>query len=588
MSNRVHWYTRRDPQTGDWLILAAADASKYAGFEEAQLRIAQQLTDNLASKHAEELEQLYATVQATQDELQLYQGQFRSANQRQWEKFLQTHVVLRLVPDSDLTSTAGERFRLIKQQTDPTNNKALRWNVLTSTNQAAIPSANTYFDANVPPPTAAMLMRGATYTLVATSANMFVGTGSTGSAPVDPVAAVLADLLDNAATNDVAQRALLARRMVEKAQVTVKVHNTAHGARKRRRLEDVDPFGGSAKQWEIDSATRSLDDHLKELRQVVYSVAAGMCSEPHKSPGAVIVVDLAGNARVLRAKNDIGNEYEHTVDKLTYKLDLDLDGETWRYTENGNTYNGQCKLSTWHPSKADYLQGMRFVSPDSGQSVVVFRPPPRLVWCQRPIGTWTCYRFSQLSDKAGVGQWLGPTGSGTLTTTWPAVLASNVDMPYAALRWVSTDGSAQQTIARENLGFGEAIASRTLSDLQDHRLSMQRAGETRMLSASPFQDVSPGMDPDFLARVWQGFCNQINTQSATALVLSPDPTAHFLSTSCYVLQQATTQATSSTAVVQLSNGASSWAVGGTPTVAGDAAAASLTLLTSLVMQPSVW
>ncbi|MGB0549512.1 MAG: hypothetical protein ACPGR8_10290 [Limisphaerales bacterium] len=586
----LHWNVHRVPGSRKYRVLAAADLAKYAGFEEAQHKIARRLIDDVATRHADELEQLYTAVSQSADKLKVYETEFMASINAQWQQMMQTHMLLKV---TDAGNESADRCTLLlaqEQRRTGAEPAQKRYAVVCGSAEDARLAHGGWYQQNNSISGTACAKRQSLQLVYSNCSTISVQTEDTDNtqARLQDTSQTLNDLLSEHGDNTVATRALLARRMVDKAQVSVKVHTVAHGARKRKNIEeDLEPYGGSAKQWEVDAADCSLNDHLHELRSVVCAAAAGLCAEHSALPGAMLAVLDSGEVIVLHRKNSALWERNRLLPTgVDWSLQLKPNN---RWTLSSETVSLECQLdsSVWRPGSAKYVTGVCFVSDTVGASAVVFRPPPRRVWHEHQPARWACYEFDPLSKDAATAVWRGPPGAGRLQIVWPlAVIDTTTAEVEATIVHVAGNDVTETTVPHSRVVFHESVSSKTLTDLSDDRKHKQADGAARVASALPFQENACGDNADFTREVWAGFKTELAAQARVAVAdIAPKHNAetHYLSAHCYHLRQSATQRHSSNPVVQLNNSYGKWSLGAAPFVAGDALAATLSFLAADVM-----
>lgn len=575
--------------------MAAISRAKYVGFEEAQVKAAEQNTDAAATSYISELEAMYKAAEDTEERTKLWQT-FMAQMDDLWKKFMQRHVLLAYTPkDTPALSTnlPDNAVKLASKLDDGPAGHS--WAFVSNKQIAAarrpIPTAMDR-DVQHNADDAVLHVVSAPNSLYRIDGGVQHRSAQFAAPPTK-----LSDLLGKSPAISEAE---LARRQIQKATVSVKVHTTQAGARKRKMMDDYDddPYGGSAKPWQMDIADRSNKEHMRELRTTVRAIAAGLCAETmsNKVPSHVMVTGAGAGADGIVCLTRVAHKLEwtgpappavgHGAAAPPPIPVLKWTGENWMYTDDTSTsYTCRVARHVWEPHTAPPIQGALFADA-AGNEVFVAPEPSRTLWYHN--GTqWRVLSRQLLDDDDTV--WQG-VGEETVTVHWPQPVAVSSDTHFVPLtyRKTLTDNAVVcPTNAHPTHGYmwGQAASSRMNGNLADERETHARFGRNALTSAFPFQETTlTAGDSAWCNDVWNAFKRLMGgTDDLERTYLAPD------GNKCYhLVQSAQDKHDVKSPVIQMSNPVDQWCIGQTATPAGDALMATILYISAHVMDTNTY
>lgn len=282
----IAWVARLEPD-GRVTLAVANTGAIYHDVNETHIEALQRVLDHTASRRINELEDLYTAVQDQEAERRAA-AKYRDTIDAQWETLMASrgYVLLRLMEPGEVS--VDKTARLLVSSPDGNQHQIYSF---ASRGTPALSQRADLLDST-----------GAAQFRVVDGlpqALKYAATAAKAEATWPGGRVKLSNLLGP--NDEFAERSRFTRQMMSKATVPLRVHTTTTGAAKRKSMDDsVGPYGGAAKQWELDAENVSLDEHLREMRAVVDAAAAGLMPAPKSLPEVFAVVHDDRSVEVLR------------------------------------------------------------------------------------------------------------------------------------------------------------------------------------------------------------------------------------------------------------------------------------------------
>lgn len=555
-------------------VSVAPAGAIYRDVNQTHVQALQTVLDQSASRRVSELEDLYTAVQ-DHEQQRLAAARYRESIDKQWERMgkQEGYVLLRALKPGQLASSFDVTANLLIAQKSTQFDDTFRSFV---SRDETVPMQNsTEKNLDVTGAAAFEVMDGIPPDMYYYNGNAVSSWSS--SAP----RVRLHDLLGP--NDEFADRSRFSRELLSKSTVPLRVHTTSVGAAKRKSMDDVEgPYGGRAKQWEFDAQNKSLNEHLRELRQVVNAAAAGMLTDVSRMVDTFVVVDANDPESITELHRHTADEpgewrsyYNNKPEAGAMKLVYNPRSgkHSWQLEVIGDqTHDSMVNELAWSATTCKPLQGCHFAA--KGETgYFVYAAPPKHMWLDENV-------FIQTSLR----RW-GKPGGAYINVLYHAQLHCQSQICTASLQ-LTTPTDILELDAGQVI-MGQSQSSDIYAGLMSTAERLDSRTDRTLFSAFPFQEsLSP--EDDFKDRVWAGFRDELQRLSKVSLSPSNTVADHPLTTACYQLKQAP-ELGGDAPVLHMSNGIDHWAIGSNATIAGDAIVASLIYVRDLHSQhDDVW
>ena len=389
------------------------------------------------------------------------------------------------------------------------------------------------------------------------------------------------------------KRAMLARVMYDKSQLSVRGHNTTHNARKRGAAHlEFDPSGGVTKPWERDVSADAPGVHIRELESIVKAAAAGLCptasvaDELHiliadDKTATVIARPPVATCALLWSTLGVVKQSPTLVDYCDQTQGGDVDAWVVYIDLNGRRH-AVSRMGTYTAVTAElgrpefeFAKGYRYVHAGNAGAhaepfVLVTPAPAKVLWrwgganggAAGPDNSEATI-YSRIGDR-----WENTAIGSTLTMVRPVFATINSEVVTFAVTESIRSGFLHQPVDVRHLFAGMGASADLFHKCNGS--AGPDCGHTRgrLLSATPFQDTGCG-DPAFRDHLLRCFRERATGGLDESFF-----------DKCYQLTQSNNPSAVACAadVIQLSDGVSRWCVGGGGVVAEDAISATVAVL----------
>ncbi|MGB0547734.1 MAG: hypothetical protein ACPGR8_01255 [Limisphaerales bacterium] len=549
-------------------VAVAPTGAIYRDVNQTHVQALQSVLDQSASRRVSELEDLYTAVQ-DHEQQRLAAARYRESVDEQWERMgkQEGYVLLRALKPGQLASDYAITANLVIAQQSAEYDTTFRSFV---SRDVAVPTQNsTEKNLDVSGAAAFEVMDGI-------PADMFYYNGDKVSSWSTSAPSVrLHDLLGP--NDEFADRSRFSRELLSKSTVPLRVHTTATGAAKRKSMDDDSgPYGGRARQWEFDAQNKSLNEHLRELHQVVNAVSAGLVPESSRVAETFVVVDADDPDLITELHRHNSGEpgewrsYYDNKDRKDGAMQLQYKPRSgkhsWQlvvYGDDGSptiTHDSTVNELAWNASTCRPLQGCHFAAANAS-GYFVYAAPPKHLWLTKSDTLYT-----QTSQR----RWGRPGGT-YIDVLYHSQLHCQSQLCTATLQLTSPVDIIE--LDPDEVIMGQSQSSDAYAGLMSTTDRLDSRTDRTLFSAYPFQET---MEPenDFRKRVWAGFKAELSRLSGIAMAPADTVTGHPLTNACYELKQAP-ELGGDAPVLHMSNGVDHWSIGSNATIAGDAIVASL-------------